>query len=333
MLRVGVIGLGVGQGHAKGFDAIDGVRVTAIADSNQERLETFRGGDDLKRYARYEALCDDPDLDVVSVCLPNFLHEPAAVRAFGAGKHVMCEKPMAHNLESGMRIAEAARRSGKSFMMNLHQRFTPGATHIRSLVDSGEFGDVYYSFSSYLRQPGGIPSGVGGWFYKKAQSGGGALLDNGVHLLDQQWYLMGCPRPVEAMGQTYSQFGPKLVADGFDVDDFATGVVRFENGATLVFDNAWAALVREATHFVRVLGTKMGGTAQPFCVVKREGGGCTDVTPSHVQTETPFQHFARSIVQGQTPIVTPDQALTMLRILDALYRSAVAGTSVAISPE
>ena len=135
------------------------------------------------------------------------------------------------------------------------------------------------------------------------------------------------------MGQTYSQFGPELVANGFDVDDFAAGVVRFENGATLVFDNAWAALVNEATHLVRVLGTKMGGTAQPFNIVKRDGGECIDVTPGHVETETPFQHFARSIVAGQTPIVTPDQALTLLKILDALYRSAEKGTSVSISPE
>ena len=128
MLKVGIIGLGIGQSHADAFDAIDDVKVTAVADSNQERLETFRPGDGLERYDNYEALCDNPDLDIVSVCLPNFLHEPAAVCAFNAGKHVMCEKPLAHNLESGRRIVEAAKRSGKSFMMNLHQRFTPGAT-------------------------------------------------------------------------------------------------------------------------------------------------------------------------------------------------------------
>jgi predicted dehydrogenase len=284
----------------------------------------------VKRYDSFEGLCDDPDVDAVSICLPNFLHEKAAVRAFEAGKHVMCEKPLADSVAGGQRIVEAAGKSGTVFMMNLHQRFTPGATHIRKLVDAGDFGDVYYSFSSYLRHPGGIPSGVGGWFYRKAQSGGGALLDNGVHLIDQQWYLMGCPQPVEAMGKTYTKFGPDLVDKAFDVDDFAAGMVRFENDAVLMFDNAWASILDEPTHFVRVLGTKMGGTAQPFKVTRLKGTDCEDVTPDKVETENPVAHFVRCIREGATPVVTPEQGLTMLKIVDALYRSAESGSSATI---
>jgi len=330
MLKVGVIGLGVGQNHIKQYRELDDVEVTAVADANQERLDKYEDAS-AKRYSTFEELCDDAKIDAVSICLPNFLHEKAAVQAFDAGKHVLCEKPLANNVASGKRIVEAATRSGKKFMMNLHQRFTPGATHIHSLVESGEFGDVYYSFSSYLRQPGGIPSGVDGWFYRKKDSGGGALLDNGVHLIDQQWYLMGCPKPVEAMGQTYTKFGPDLVDKDFDVDDFATGMVRFDNDATLIFDNAWASLVGEPSHFVRILGTRMGGTAQPFQVTQLNGKKCEDITPQDVTTENPVEHFVRCIREDKTPIVTPEQGLILLQILEALYCSAEKGTSVPIN--
>ncbi len=328
-LRVGVIGLGVGRRHATAFAGIPGVRVAAVADTNEERLAAVTDAG-VRHYTRFEDLCRDREVDIVSVCLPNDLHAKAATLAFRCGKHVMCEKPLAASVEDGRRIVAAARRSGRKFMMNLHQRFTPAATHIRSLVDRGEFGDVYYSFSSYLRQPGGIPEGIGGWFYRKARSGGGALIDNGVHLIDQQWYLMGCPRPVSVAGQTWAKFGPTLVGNAFDVDDFAAGTVRFENGAMLVFENAWASLVAEATHLVRVLGTRMGATAQPFSVTRLEDRQCKTAVPENVAAESPFEHFIRCIREDRDPIVTPEQGLTMLRILEALYRSAASGRTVSI---
>jgi len=325
-LKVGVIGLGIGRSHIEKYKQLDGVELAAVADANEERLDAYADSG-VRRFSSYEELCDDPDIDAVSICLPSFLHEPAAVRAFGKGKHVLCEKPLAHTAAAGERIVAAARASGKKFMMNLHLRFTPASTYIRSLLDSGELGEVYYSFSSYLRQPQGIPAGVGGWFYKKAQSGGGALLDNGVHLIDQQWYLMGCPKPVEAMGQTYNKFGSELVGKEFDVEDFAAGMIRFENGATLLFENAWASVVQEPTHLLRVLGTKMGATAEPFIVTRRHGGGCEQVTPAAIKTENPIEHFVRCIREDGRPIVTPEQGLAVLKMIEALYRSAASGKS------
>ena len=325
-LKVGVIGLGIGQSHIEKYKQLAGVELVAVADANAERLDSYADSH-VRRYSSYEELCDDPDIDAVSICLPTFLHEPAVVRAFTKGKHVLCEKPLAHTAAAGERIVAAARASGKKFMMNLHLRFTPASTYIRSLLDSGELGEVYYSFSSYLRQPRGIPTGVGGWFYRKAQSGGGALLDNGVHLIDQQWYLMGCPKPLEAMGQTYNKFGSELIGKEFDVEDFAAGMIRFENGAALLFENAWASVVQEPTHLLRVLGTKMGATAQPFIVTRRHGGDCEQVKPEAIKTENPVEHFVRCIREDQNPIVTPEQGWTLLKMIEALYRSAASGKS------
>lgn len=325
-LRVGVIGLGVGKSHIDKYRQVAGVELAAVADSNAERLAAFEAPG-VRKYSSYEQLCDDPAIDAVSVCLPTFLHAPAAVRAFGNGKHVLCEKPLAHNVADGEKIVAAARAAGRKFMMNLHLRFNPAAAHVRALLDSGEMGDVYYSFSSYLRQPKGIPTGVGGWFYRRDRSGGGALLDNGVHLIDQQWYLMGCPRPVEAMGQVYGKFGPELIGKEFDVEDFAAGMVRFENGASLLFENAWAAVIQEPVHTLRVLGTRMGATVRPFVVTRRVGGDCVNVTPEPAPTENPVSHFVRCIREDKEPMVTPEQGLAVLKMIDALYRSAAAGAS------
>lgn len=328
-LKVGVVGLGIGKRHIENYRNIPGVEVTAVADSSEERLAAF-ADEGVRRYSTYEELCDDPQLDAVSICLPTYLHEPATIRAFKGGKHVLCEKPLAHNAEAGERIVRAARESGKKFMMNLHLRFTPAARRIRSLVTSGAFGDVYHSFSSYLLQPRGIPTGTGGWFYKKALSGGGTLLDNGVHLIDQQWYLMGCPKPTEAMGQVQSKFGPDLIGEDFDVEDFASGIVRFENGAVLLFENAWASVVQEPTFSVRILGSRMGATTRPFSITQWDGAECVAITPEAVPAENPMENFIQCIREDTDPVVTPEQALSMLHILEALYRSAETGKSQAI---
>lgn len=331
-LRHGIVGLGIGRWHMAEFSKIVGVKITAVADVDASRLDAARKDNpDLKLYDHYEALCADPEIDSVSICLPNALHAPAAVLALKEGKHVLCEKPLADTLANGEKIVKQAAASGRVAMIAMKLRFGPEATFLRRQVESGKFGQVYYSYSTYLRGPGGIP-GLGGWFTTKKMSGGGALIDNGVHLLDLQWYLMGCPEPVAAMGQVRADFGPQI-DERFDVDDFGAGCIRFRNGALAQLDNAWASMVPAEVIGLRVLGQKGGGTLWPFTVVQGDARGAKVVTPpaEKLKAKNQFQIFAECVLKG-TPCPAPvSQGLTVLKMLDALYKSARSGRSVAIS--
>lgn len=332
-VQVGVVGLRLGAWHAESFAEVPGAALSALCDVDRDRLASAASRFKVERtYEDYRALCEDERVDAVSVCVPNYLHAPICVHALEHGKHVLCEKPLAHTVKAGERILEAARASGTQAMVAMKLRYSKEARHIRGLVDAGRLGEIYYGSSTYLRGIDGIP-GLGGWFTTKAQSGGGALIDNGVHLLDLTWYLMGCPKPTCVLGATTDGMAPigaanrrrvaELTEGTFDVDDFGTGLVRCENGATMFLENGWSTFVQEETMNVRLLGTTGGATLWPFGVVGEQDGKCAASVPDLGQApeESQFEHFIRCIVADREPDSSIEQGLTVLRMLDALYRS------------
>ena len=209
------------------------------------------------------------------------------------------------------------------------------------MVERGELGEVYYGFSTYLRQLGGIPK-MGTWFTKKKLAGGGPLIDNGVHFLDLVWWLMGCPKPQTAFGATYAKFGPygkgargwngEASPDVFDVEDLALGTIKFENGATVMLDNAWASFVEKEVIGMRLCGTAGGATLWPFRISYEENGEIVSKTPEldDVKGANQFRHFVNCITNNEQPISTIEQGVTVLKMLDAIYRSAEEGQSVNI---
>ena len=201
--RIGIIGLGIGKWHLDSFKQTKNAEVVALCDANEERLKKIGAEAGItKLYATIGALLRNKDIAAVSVCLQNYLHAKVAVAAMRAGKHVLCEKPLAASVKDARKIVQAEKETGKRCMVAMKFRFTPEAHYIAGELKNGAFGEVYYGYTHYLRPLGGIPIGAGNWFMNKSKSGGGALIDNGVHLLDINWYLMGCPKPVSAFGST-----------------------------------------------------------------------------------------------------------------------------------
>ncbi len=333
-VKVGIIGLGIGKWHLTSFLQTPDTEVVALCDANEERLNSLGNEHKIARlYQDIPAILKDKDVDAVSVCLPNFMHAEVAVAALKHGKHVLCEKPLATSVKDAQKIVAAAEKSGKKCMVAMKFRFKPEAQYIADKLKKGEFGKVYYGYTHYLRAVGGIPTGAGNWFITKSKSGGGALIDNGVHLLDVNWYLMGCPKPVYAFGSAYAKFGPKIdaIKDRFDVEDFGCGLIKFENGATIYLDNAWASMVVEAELIgLRILGTKAGATMWPFTIVTSEGGKNTATTPVLEESKTPsqFQHFVECIINDVPPLAPASQGLDLLKMLDGIYRSSVQGKAI-----
>jgi predicted dehydrogenase len=345
-VRVGIIGVGIGQAHINGYGKVPQAEVVALCDLNEERAHSVakdcqvEGADIL---TDYHALLERKDIDAVSVCLPNKMHRPVAVAALEAGKHVICEKPLALNVADAKLMAAATDKSGKKCMVAQVKRFSPEAQYLKQLVDAGELGNIYYGHSFWLRKRG-IP-GYGGWFTTKALSGGGPLIDIGVHLLDAAWWLAGCPKPVAVMGATYAEFGPQGKGLGnwgvekkpegtFDVEDLAVGLIRFENGLTINLEVSWALHNERERQGVQLYGSQGGLEWADSVQLFKDLNG----VPANSKIDTPrgdawgneMQHFVDSILNDTTPDPDVHQGVQMMKMLEGLYQSAESKREVII---
>ena len=199
MIKVGLVGTGITRAHASGYKRCQDVEMKAICDIDKARAEQFAADFDVKDvYTDYNEMLKDDEIVAVSVGTPNALHAPVAIAAFEAGKHVICEKPLATNAGEGRAMVEAGKKAGKIFMMGFNNRFRGDTQLLKKCIENGDLGDIYYAKTGWLRRKG-IP-GMGGWFTTKKMSGGGPLIDLGVHVLDLTLWLMGNPAPAAVTG-------------------------------------------------------------------------------------------------------------------------------------
>ncbi len=334
-VRAAVIGLGwPGIQHLKGYVADPRSEVVAVCDLDKGHAKKVASEYKIPRvYTDHLKMLENSDVDAVSVCLPNFLHAPISIDALKAGKHVLCEKPPARSAAEAKAMADTASENGKTLMYALVQRFDGSTQHLKQLVQDGELGEIYFGKAGYVRRRG-VPVGREGWFVDKERSGGGALIDIGVHALDCVWWLMNSPRPVEVMGTSYSHFG-HLVPDDikYDVDDATFAQIRFENGATIVLETTWA-LNLPGDNYIKVSGTKAGASLSPFTLYTEEDGKELD-KPLNASSINSFdeevKHFVGCIVDGKEPISSAEQGIMLMQMLDGIYESAQKGRSVPIA--
>jgi predicted dehydrogenase len=244
-------------------------------------------------------------------------------------------------------MAEAAERSGKVLMTMRNNRFRPASRFLKDYIASGRMGEIYTGRCGWVRRRG-IP-GQGGWFTTKRLSGGGPLIDLGVHFIDLALWLMGDPKPVSVSGAAYAKFAGSAVSDSvhsqfgeakpsgtFDVEDLAVGFIRFESGATLQIEFSWASNIEEEMNFLELRGTKSGchfknGSLKLF--TEMEGVLC-DIHPKlsqdhggHTQN---IHHFVDAVLGRSEPIFKPQSGVDMIRILSAIYESAQTGREVTL---
>ena len=334
-VRAAVVGLGwPGMQHLKGYTADPRSEVIAVCDLDETHVREVAAQHKIPNtYTNHLEMLENKDIDAVSVCLPNFLHAPISIDALNAGKHVLCEKPPARSTQDAKAMADAAAENGKTLMYALVQRFDGSSQHLKQLVEDGKLGDVYFGKAAYVRRRG-IPIGKEGWFVDRERSGGGALIDIGVHALDCIWWLMNSPRPVEVMGTSYSHFG-HLVPDDvkYDVDDGTFAHILFENGATIILETTWA-LNLPGDNYIKIAGTKAGATLNPFTLYTEENGKEVDKpldAPSINGFDEEVKHFVGCIVDGKVPISSAEQGIMLMQMLDGIYESSEKGQSVSIA--
>lgn len=350
--RVGIIGIGgIFKGsHIWEYLEDERLEVVALCDIIEERATEIRDKyfPNAAVYTDFRELLKDETIDSVDICTPNYLHSIIAVAAFEAGKHVFCEKPDAVNVEEVLKMNRAAEKAGKTLMIMRNNRFSPASQYAKKYIESGAMGDIYCGRCGWQRRRG-IP-GKGGWFTTKAKSGGGPLIDLGVHMIDLAIWLMGSPKPVTVTGSTYckfadsdtsdsvnSDFGDKVSGGTFDVEDLAMGTIRFDNGAQLQIEFSWASNIKKENRFVELRGTKAGlswhdGDVEIF--TEMHGQGC-DIHPSNLQPEKKEHvlnliNFYDVVIDGKEPVFKPQQGIDMIKILCAIYKSAETGREVVL---
>jgi len=349
-MRLGVVGAGmIGNVHMQTFSSLsEEVEIAAVTDAYLPLAEQRAAEHGIATvHASPQALLEDPSIDAVVICVPNKFHAELSIEALKHGKHVLLEKPMSINSESAHAIVQEAERAGKIVMMSHQMRWTPISRAIKEQIDNGAVGKIYNAKTGWFRKKG-IP-GWGSWFTRMEESGGGPLIDIGVHMLDLTLYLMGNPKPVSVYGSTYAEFGPKRIGMGnwgtpnwdgyFDVEDLATALIKLDNGATLSLEVSWAAHAAGLSQdpFVHLMGSEGGlsimGNEGKKVVHENDEVVVTDVAPLEGEADRILmsRHFLECVREGKQPITSALSGYTTNRILDAIYESSRTGNEVKLN--
>ena len=355
VLKVGIIGCGgIANGkHMPSLAKQKTVKMVAFCDIIEEKAvkakEKF-GDADARVYTDYKELLKDESIDVVHVCTPNRSHSFITVDALEAGKHVMCEKPMAINSEEAKKMVDAAKRTGKKLSIGYQNRQRADSLYLKAEAENGTFGDIYYAKATAIRRRAVPTWGV---FLNEYEQGGGPLIDIGTHALDLTLWTMNNYKPKYCVGTTYHKLNSQTETgnawgdwdpEKFTVEDSAFGFVVMENGATIVLESSWAlnsTNVKEAV--TSVCGTLAGAEMSPSYkeltingirggrqyvlkpdfsaggVAFNEGSGNENASEREART------WIESILNDTDPVVLPEQAYVVTQILEGIYESAKSG--------
>ncbi len=335
-LGFGVIGCGsIGKHHLKQLKEIERAKVSAACDIDASTLEGFgelAGLPMESLYNDYRELLERDDVDAVVVCLPNRLHSSVTVEALEAGKHVLCEKPMAVNLKEAEKMVEAAEKTGRKLQVGLQNRFKGESQALKGYVERGDLGEIYFAKCGWLRR-NGIP-GWGSWFTRRKDAGAGPIYDIGVHALDLTLWLMDNFEPAEAYASSYMKFGPEKKGLGgwgitnpegyYDVEDLASAMIKMENGATVTFEVSWASHIEKEKFFVEVLGDNAGLDLQSATIFTTEDGSLVDKKVEFEERNAymdEMNHFIDCILKDEEPLTRPEELLGLQRALDMILKS------------
>ncbi len=347
-LRIGMVGAGnIAMVHMNAYKTVPQAEIVAVCDIDEERLAPFgqKYGID-KLYNSIEEMIAGEELDAVDVCVWNCNHAKCSIYALEHGLNVLCEKPMAFNADEAIKMKEAADKAGKLLMIGFVLHFSNETALVQDFKD--DLGEIYYTKATYLRRHGA----PGGWFCDKARSGGGPIIDLGVHVIDQTRMLMGRPKPVSVYAVSSDRIGfrpnlknsvgwspskSKFDNGVTDVEDFGTALIRYDNGAVTLLETSYS-LNGESNNGKALYGTK-GGVVMGANGTKiySEMHDClVDITPisAGLPTDNHFDremaHFVDCCLNGTECIATAEDGIWVMKILDAIYESARTGHEVEI---
>lgn len=347
-IKIGVIGVGsISECHIESYKKNPDVELYAFCDINEETLKLKGERHGITRlYTNLDEMLALKEIDAVSVCTWNSEHKSCTIAALKAGKHVLCEKPMSVSKADAEEMQKVAEENGKLLMIGFVRRYGNDCRIVKDFIDADTLGELYYAKATYLRRNGN----PGGWFGDKSRSGGGPLIDLGVHVIDLVRYLMGNPKPVSVYGATFKKLdnrpnikgkqGYKSIGAGnkdiCDVEDLATALIRFDNGAVLSIEASFSLNIKKDEGTIELFGTKGGAKLNPELEIYNDTNNYltnlsfdADTTMGFDQIFTDeINHFV-DCVQGKAECIAPAcDGVELMGILDAVYESARTGHEV-----
>ncbi|MGX6978815.1 Gfo/Idh/MocA family protein [Vagococcus elongatus] len=353
-IKVGIIGCGgIANGkHLPSLAQVADVEMVAFCDIVLERAEKAKkeyGDGEAKVYENYQELLADDSIEIIHVCTPNSSHAEISIAAMEAGKHVMCEKPMAKTAAEGRAMLEASKKTGMKLTIGYQNRFRTDSKYLHEICADGELGEIYLGKAKAIRRRAVPTWGV---FLDEEAQGGGPLIDIGTHALDLTLWMMDNYKPKYAVGNAYHKLSQTKNAanawgpwdpEKFTVEDSAFGFITMENGATIILESSWAINMRKAGEAQTTLcGTKGGADMDDGLYVNGEDRGL--LYDRKVELETGGVDFydgadsAPELLEAQSwidavkndtePVVKPEEALVVTEILEAIYQSSETGQPV-----
>ncbi|WP_342440260.1 Gfo/Idh/MocA family oxidoreductase [Paenibacillus sp. FSL L8-0436] len=346
--KIGLIGAGsISDLHLQAYQGNEHAELYAICDLNQQRAEDKAKQYNIPNvYTDYHDLLANPEVEAVSICTWNNSHAEISIAALRAGKHVLVEKPLCRSVEEANAIQDAVRETGKLLQVGFVRRYDANAQLVKNFIEKDELGEIYYAKASCIRRLGN----PGGWFADVERSGGGPLIDLGVHVIDLCWYMMGRPKPVSVSGNTYHKLGNRAnvknlsfyQAADYDpstngVEDMANALIRFENGASLMVDVSFTLHAKSDELAIRLYGDKGGVEIEPeLTMITEKYDTILNVAPQtdskSINVPEAFcnevNHFLDCLQSGETPISPVEDGLQIMKILCGIYESANKGQEV-----
>jgi predicted dehydrogenase len=347
-LKIGVIGAGsISDMHLQSYEKNERVELYAVCDMNIKRAEekaTKYGA--VKYYDDYHSLLTDETIDAVSICTWNNSHAEITIAALKAGKHVLVEKPLCTSVEEAKKIEETVKQTGKVLQVGFVRRYASNTKLLKEFIDADELGEIYYAKASCLRRLGN----PGGWFSDKERSGGGPLIDIGVHVIDICWYLMGKPKVKSITGNTYFKLGNRsnvknlsfYKAADYDpekntVEDLANALIRFENGASLMVDVSFTLHAKKDEITVKLFGEKGGVEVEPeLSIITEKHNTILNATPQVDSLTFDFiqgfqneiNHFVLTCLDETETLSPVEDGVEMMKILCGIYESSEKGIEI-----
>lgn len=357
-VRIGIIGCGgiANNKHMPALSRIPEVEMVAFCDIVEEcavKAAAEYGTPDAKVYVDYKELLKDESIEVVHVLTPNRDHSYITVDALEAGKHVMCEKPMAINTAEAQKMVDAAKRTGKKLTIGYQNRFRPDSMYLKQACEDGELGEIYYARAQAIRRRAVPTWGV---FLDAEKQGGGPLIDIGTHALDLTLWMMDNYEPEMVVGTKYHKLADHKNAanawgpwdpEKFTVEDSAFGFVRMKNGATIYLEASWALNSLDVNEAKTILcgdkggadmmgkngGLRINGEKYSKLFVTEPdmsaGGVAFFDGKTAKAADVEARMWINHVLDDSAPLITkPEQAIVVTKILEAIYTSAETGKPV-----
>jgi predicted dehydrogenase len=331
-LRIGLVGVGAAAqiSHIPAFKKTEDVELAWLCDRDPEKVQRVAQKFGIPNASgRLDDLLADDALDAIDICTPNFLHAPMAVAALDAGKHVICERPLARSATEAAQMVKAAKKADRTLACAVQHRFRPDAQLLKKFVDKGDLGEVFQVKAGWLRQRTQWDSEE--WRGRMKESGGGVVLDLGFQMLDLALWMLGSPAVTSVTAGLHR-------ATKGEVEDSASAFLRLESGATLTLELTWGLLMEKDFAFLNLFGSGGAALLNPLRLHKGMHGTLVNVTPTpdtarnayKLSIETQISHFLEALRKGQKPMGHAEEILPVMECMDAIYRSAEQGKEVRI---